>query len=454
MVTTQRIAIQPRQGPPRMKAFALLACAVAGAVGFFTPFLIHIVGDLPVGELLACLLLPVLIFMRGRQMMRPTIRPILILMGLWLAGQILTDIYRQTGLVDWLRGDANILFLGIDLLALVALLGKDDRRKVYFIVGYSIGHILAARFQPTREVNGDAWKFGYEPGVILLVVLLSCVFYRRRNYFMTIVLVAAMAVANVLMNYRNPVLSLMIMIALTVPLIPERVGRLHLLPAPKTTARVLVLAALAMGAGLVALAGIQIATMTGLIGHKAQQKNEMQAQSPAGMLIGGRPEILVSSRAIFDSPLLGHGSWAREPKYTEMLLDVMSHYGVQAPPDYSDEKREGLIPSHSLLFGSWVSAGVFGGVFWIYMIRRTIKGTVAISTLKGPLAPMYAFLAVHLLWDILFSPLGSASRMTIALSIVILADAVEAMGPAKNSAFFGRRRSGFQQDRRFRPSFR
>jgi hypothetical protein len=437
-----------------MKAFAILGGAVAAAAGLLASVLVQVVGDLPVAEIFLAVLLPALIIMGGRQMIRPSIRPVLMMMGLWLAGQIMTDIYRQTALFDWLRGDANIIVFGIDVLALVALLGKSDSRKVAFVLGYSIGHILAAKYKPTHEVDLDSWKFGYAPAIILLVLLASSGFYRRRNYAMTVLLVVGIAVVNILMNFRSAALSLIITIAVTVPLIPERVGRLQLLPPPKSTARAMVLAALAVGAGGVALAAVDIATMSGILGHQAQVKNENQARSPGGMLLGGRPEVLVSTRAIIDSPLLGHGSWARDPKYTEMLLDTESHYGMQAPADYSEERRWGLIPAHSMILGSWVSAGVLGGVFWIFVIKRVVKGIAGVSTSKEALAPLYAYLLVDLFWAILFSPLGSPNRLIVALAIVVMADSLETGVPARKAVNLRRTRPSFQQPGRLRPSFK
>ena len=44
-------------------------------------------------------------------------------------------------------------------------------------------------------------------------------------------------------------------------------------------------------------------------------KYEQESAGYYGVLLGGRPELLAELPAVYDSPILGHGSWAREPLY-------------------------------------------------------------------------------------------------------------------------------------------
>ncbi len=372
--------------------------------------------------------MPILVFIEGRQMMRPTIRPLLILLGVWLVGQIVTDVYRGTVFLDWARGDANIIFFGIDLLALIALLGRSESRKVIFVLGISFGHLLAMKLQPAK--GSQSWKFGPGPAINLLVVLCICYFLRRRNYAVILLLLISISAVNIYENFRSVVLFLFITAALAVPIIPERVGRLRLLPKPGTPGRIFALTALALGAGGAALGVIELATKSGLLGEAQQQKNENQAKSPGGILLGGRPEILVSSRAVIDSPILGHGSKAKEPKYIEMLTDLEAKYGIsESSPDDIEARNEGVIPSHSFLLGSWVSAGVLGAVFWIYLLQPAFKAILRVPLLQTALAPLYAYLLVTLIWNIFFSPFAGLHRVLAAFAIVIMTDVLEAQAP-------------------------
>jgi hypothetical protein len=230
---------------------------------------------------------------------------------------------------------------------------------------------------------------------------------------------------NLLMNYRGEVLELLVTVALVLPVIPERIGRINILPPTGSMARVAVLALIAVSAGFAAKAMVNFVTSAGLISSEAQAKNEIESQSAVGMLIGGRPEILVSARAVLDSPILGHGSAGKDYKYIEMLSDLEAKYGQ--PLDLADieENSKGLIPTHSHLMDAWVKAGILGPLFWMYIWWMATKSVVRIAMEHPPFAPVYTFILVALIWDILFSPFGGTRRITVALAVIIIFDTLK-----------------------------
>jgi hypothetical protein len=406
----------------RLNAASIAADLLALAVGLVSSFTVHIVGDLPVSEVLILCLLPVFLIMQGKRVLRPGLPLIYSLLGLWLANQVMTDFYRGTATLDWLRGDAAIIFFVVDLAFLAMLVAKNERRKLIFLAAYAAGSLFTARFFPTEYMQGDPWKLTYATGTNIMVVLASCYCFSRRNYVVVLILLAGIAGVNLLFDFRSPVLLLFITAVLAVPVIPDRIGRLRVLPAAGSGIRVVVLVLMALAASLSALGLVNLMSSAGMLGADAQQKNEMQSRAKGGLLIGGRPEILVSSRAVWDSPLLGHGSWAKDYKYVEMLDDILSEYGIATNLEYAEESFQGLIPSHSHLMGAWVWAGIFGAVFWVYIFWLTLKGVIRVATLRPPLAPIYMYILVGFLWDILFSPFGSTRRITEALSVVIILD--------------------------------
>jgi O-antigen ligase len=230
---------------------------------------------------------------------------------------------------------------------------------------------------------------------------------------------------NLIFNYRSPVLFLLVTMVLVLPIIPEQVGLLRILPRAGSVLRVLVLAGIALGAGLASEGLIHLVTSLGLVGEDAQAKNQSQFQSSQGFLLGGRPEILVSSRAVLESPILGHGSGAKDMKYVEMLSDIQAEEGMKVDLQDEEESFQGLIPAHSHLMGAWVQAGIVGALFWAYIFRLTAKALVRVAVLRPALSPVYAFMLVGFLWDILFSPFGSFERFLDALLIVIILDLLE-----------------------------
>ena len=425
----------------------LFAFVLAGTASFS----VRLVGDLPIAEIIQIPLAPILISAYGKRLLRPRFAVIFSLMGLWLVGQVLTDIYRGTATIDWMRGDAAIVFFALDIAGLTVLLARNERRKVIFLMGLAIGSLLSARFYPSRLSIGDPWKFGYSSGSILLVLLISSYFYSRRQYMISGVLLAGISGVNLLMNYRSQVLFLLMTVALVFPIVPERIGRLRILPRAGSLMRVAVLAGIALGSGWAASSLVKFVTSAGLIGGEAQAKNEKQFET-GGLLLGGRPEIQVSSRAVLDSPILGHGSWAKDFKYVEMLDDIRVEKGVQSELQYVEEDSKGLIPAHSHIMGAWVWAGILGAVFWAYLLWPVIQGIVRVTVLLPPLAPIYVYLMIGMLWSILFSPFSTLARIGEALTIVLIVDLLGSEASSVKALNWTRRRRWRRHSFRGRPT--
>jgi len=390
------------------------------AIGITSSFSIRIVGDLPIGEVLAAVCLPFLLGFRRRALLLPRVGVLLALLVLWLANQIVTDLYRGTETVDWLRGDANIVFFLVDLLALIVLVSTRVRSQVIFALSYGVGSLLAARFQPSDFAAEHPWKFGYAEGVNLLVALSSCYFFKRKLNFFAILLLWGILLVNLLDNFRSPVLNILVALVLVFFPLPERIGRLKVLPRKGSIAYVLVVLLLTGLAGAGAAGLVRLSTTRGLISEQAQSKNQAQARGSGGMFLGGRPEILVSTRAVYDAPILGHGSWAKDFKYTEMLTDIQSEWGIDTDLRDLEAQGKGTIPSHSHLMGAWVQAGVFGAVFWFYLFALTVKAILRTSVSRPVLAPFYVFEFANLFWDIWLSPFGSTQRLIGAFLTAII----------------------------------
>lgn len=413
------------------------------ALGLCTSFSVTFIGDFPIAEIILTPLVLVLVALRGRRANRPALKIILVLMFLWLMGQVVSDVYRGTAPFDWMRGDASIIFFAIDFVAFAILMGGNDQRKLLFIAGVALSSMLKAKLIPDPAVATFPWKFGYAWGTILCTLLLSSFLYSRRRYLIAGLCVLGLILVNLLLNFRSPVLDLLVMIALVFPVIPEHISRLTILPRAGSTMRVVVLAALAMGAGALSNTAIHVVTKAGLLSEDAEAKNEEQSRA-GNLLLGGRPEFVVGLRAALDSPLIGHGSWATDYKYLEMLADMQEETGVNFNIDPVEDQSGGMIPGHSAIITAWVWAGILGLVFWVYVFVLLLRGIVRISLDRPPVAPLFTWMMVNALWDILFSPFAYARRLTVAVILVIAIDLLEPM--AKNvPAMVKSRSSGWRR---------
>ncbi len=444
-------------------AKSLIGDIAALLIGLGSCYSVTLIGTFHISEiiLIPCLA-PLLIINRDRLRLRKRrLGVVILLLIAWLFGQIVTDIYHSTPWKDWVRGQANILFFLLDLIALSILLKGNARRQLIFLVGLGIGVGLAAKLQPGLfQGEENALKFAYCWSLLYLITAVSCFFYKRGQYGIVALLMLSDIAFNALFNFRTITLTMFVSICLVLPLIPESIGRVRILPPSGTRARVFVTAAITLMAGVVIGKTMTTLAATGLLGYEAQHKNEVQNTAGWGILIGGRPEIIVSSRAVIDSPILGHGSWAKDPKYHRMLTDIENEYGLKVPLG-GEARYGGLIPAHSHLMSAWVDAGILGGIFWIYILISTVKGLLKASMSQLPLKPAYIALLVLLLWDIMFSPFGDLRRVTVSYLIVFICDILDPDSPGRQfvaQAFSQRyvplqRRNLGRVSPQFRPGF-
>ena len=154
----------------------------------------------------------------------------------------------------------------------------------------------------------------------------------------------------------------------------------------------------------------------GMLGYEAWQNYERQSSGRYGVLIGGRADFLVGLENALDSPIIGHGSWASDWHYedrAESMLADLGYWGVGSQNSW-------LIPAHSHLIGAWVHAGILGAVFWAWVVVLALRVLSRVYRTDEPLSPLIAFLAVILIWDILFSPYGAERRFITPYYVVVM----------------------------------
>jgi O-antigen ligase len=179
-----------------------------------------------------------------------------------------------------------------------------------------------------------------------------------------------------------------------------------------------------------------------MLGEDARSKFEMQSSGQFGIILGGRMDVLGAFFAIYDSPVLGHGSWAKDPKYLiaqQQALALMDYKveGIVSP----EELEEGLIPSHSHILGAWVDAGILGALFWGWVLFMTVKSLARVHPSTVALLPLASFAAFQLLWDLLFSGYGAEMRIITPYFIVVVMSCLSVTTPALRQALTAKLKS-------------
>lgn len=402
-----------RRSATRSPRSDLLGNAFACFVAMLAFVEVKIVGRLFLTEIVLLCMLPFLLMLRGRLLFAALPKKLLLLGVAWLLAQMLTDVIRGTPFEDWSRGWAKIGFLLFNFSAIYLFFYGKEKRFILFGVGIASGQILAYFLNPNIFVEGNPWKWGYGGAITVLAVLSSQLKVFTGQKFLSPTILLGVGTLNFYMGYRS--LGLMCLLT-AVFLLAKQSNRFSL--------KKMKLSKVAM---LIFLGGVAIYGITALYGYGASEgwlgteesdKYLTQSSGDLGVLLGGRMESLASVQAIIDSPIIGHGSWAKDWKYVDILRANVVQRGYQDPGE--SEMEMGLIPSHSFILGAWVESGFVGAIFWFWALVLTARALIATYGTKSALTPLIAFVAFNLLWNIPFSPFGAEARFYFPYYLVLM----------------------------------
>jgi hypothetical protein len=166
-----------------------------------------------------------------------------------------------------------------------------------------------------------------------------------------------------------------------------------------------------------------IYAQSGALGKAAKMQIDLAKNpyNPVEVLLLARNESVIALDAIYEKPILGHGSWANPGHLRRLyLLKMREIYGASAPKKLVQD----ILPVHSVLLGAWVFGGLAGFVFWVYVIFRTfylsnqllITGSISMTAIAVVYVPYFC-------WHVLFSP-NAFARFSWPMSMAFLIFAV------------------------------
>lgn len=172
----------------------------------------------------------------------------------------------------------------------------------------------------------------------------------------------------------------------------------------------------------------RIAATSGWLGEKSRQKYENQTQGDSSigrLLLGGRMESFCGLIACIDKPIVGFGPWAMdEGGYRKLFL---AKYGTTDDYDRYVDRMSWLasqgarynmfmIPCHAYITEFWLWYGIFGLIFWVYVVFVLIR---YIKQDCWAVPQYFMWLACGIpgyLWCVFFSPF--ADRVPVILFVV------------------------------------
>jgi hypothetical protein len=392
-------------------------------VGLLSSQKINLFGEVFVGEALCGL---VLLFNAKAIRVPPGGRLLLGLLFVWFVAQFASDIINQTEIIKALKGILVPVFVAIILLGLSTAFYRRYQYLPIYLLGVFVG-LWVSRFLGSEYYASNPWKWGL--GSCVALCFFTWIHFYCKVYRNVYLLVGAVAFVVVSLANSSRSMAAFMLLASVLALLSSRI---QLLPFYRRLG--------ASSSGRLQLVGIMLfgvfvadRAMVGLFSFGPfldllpladAAKYSAQAANEWGAILGGRTELLVSLEAFGDSPLWGHGSWAENPYYVYSHLDKVDASGSLLMDLKAAESNISsyLIPSHSYLMGAVVWGGVFAGLFWLRVLGICVRGVLCNSILSSPL---YMYITIGMLWDILFSPFGADARWMSTLLLWILLSVAE-----------------------------
>lgn len=353
---------------------------------------------------------------------------------LWLVASIVSNAVNHVTLFNWLRGVALIVVFTTALFVMGVLVAGNCGRERLYLLGWVLGLIASDLIVPKYSNFHETWK--YELGIAISVGAAAWLdkIVRRRPAWLIFECGALLGVGlfSLLQGYRS--LAGFLIFAAIIGVYKWR----NTLSSPKGAMRA-VPKSLSLGKAakvvIIALTSLMAvsslyftAVESGWLGRRGTQRverSEAQDLDPVlNVLLGSRPQILISGYAITRKPFLGFGSWPQNCEYIQKFKERENELGITSPVGlgfmYRNTRTPCLIPTHSHLIGAWVWSGILGVPIWLsvwvltaWWIARAIGDRKYLE-----LAPI--LIAADLLWAILFSPFAGQARITEALFIAII----------------------------------
>ena len=165
--------------------------------------------------------------------------------------------------------------------------------------------------------------------------------------------------------------------------------------------------------GFVAIVNIyETMAANGTLGERVYEKYIAQKYSKDG-LASGRGDAFQSLYAISLNPLFGYGSYAKDKD------GIIREYNIKRNIIVSNKEDEGMLPGHSYILGAWVYAGIFGFIFFAFVLKFILmcisKGVLLYNQ---QLTGICMYTLVSMVWNILFSPF--ADRINFLYFIIFL----------------------------------
>ena len=386
----------------------MVGALVAAVVLVLLAMRIELPQGLTVGYVLAAILvplwLPVLRRYRGARLLL-VVGLLAVGSGLWLtqsfAGTRETSLGQTVTLSVGLVG----ILCGIGFLLWCRTVLPDAQVAFWFGVGLLLG------VTPSSELYlANPWRFGYSVALTIIVLALARQTGRR---WLELAAVLGFTVIAAFTDARSA-FAILLLTALLV-LWQMRPGH-----RTRTTSAARVILVIVALAAVVYAVG-QALILDGALGQETQLRSDAQLQTSGSLILGGRPELAATAALMLHQPF-GFGA-GTIPNGDDILAAKagLSRIGYDPNNNYVDVYLfGGHIELHSVVGDLWAWFGLAGLVL-AGLIVAVVLTAIASRVAGGTASAVVVYLAVKLLWAMLFGPLySSATLIILALGLVLV----------------------------------
>jgi len=335
---------------------------------------------------------------------------------LWASAQFFSDILNKTELIASIKGVGAPIVFVFSMLGLVTYFRKKLNNLPSFLLGFFFFKLIQVLLIPGEYAQLNLWKWGLGSSILMLFIVYTS-FFRKSNYLTPVLIVIILFfLTSLFFNARTmaffPLLAFLFFYyvnldkKLSVPTFFKKNINLSKL--------IIIAIPLLLIVNFFFTELFSSEAFLSLLPELAAEKYRMQASGSYGALLGGRTELFVSLKAFFDSPIIGHGSWARDTSgiYISQYFQLLYKFGYLQNEAKLFDYELGLIPVHSYIMGAMVWSGILGGLFWIYLLRELIR---TFFSYMRSLPYYYYYGMLGLVWSIFFSPFGASARWGTAV---------------------------------------
>lgn len=387
-------------------------------IGILCGLKINIIGEVYVGEVVASIYL---IFRMTKIQITKFELNVLLLAFVWALAQTISDVVNETPFATMLKGVGTPIVFVISILALIDYFKNNITRAPAFFLGASLGFLIYTVSSGNDYFTGNPWKWGF--GHFILVLFATIFSYYLKSQRKIFLVVFTIIFVSICLLFSSRSMAFFLLMASFV---------CYKYSIQKKENLILTLADSKFGFSFLSMFIIgALFILNGVFGaifssdyvlknlsQEDAHKYQVQASGDYGVLLGGRSELLISTKAFMDKPLLGHGSWAEDKtgyldEYSWLVYNL--GYSLNDSDTYNGESN--LIPTHSYIMGALVWSGIFGGLIWVYILRFLIKSYAGFYKNSNLLI---SYLVIANIWNIFFSPFGADARWFTAMSLSLI----------------------------------